>query len=638
MSTDRTERIRLDELNQPEGEQDPRISRKEGHRDDLAEIFNREGFVNPLIISEADYLIVDGNYRADVLESLSEQDEKFSQLEVIGRRDGYIYALPRKEIEIDPERASMELNLYRENNSQADCARFLKYLIETRIIESTTHGVNDDATASKLLIQLEHHRQRGDEWKHSEEVKSLLDRFMADLNFESVGSARTYLNYLNNSPQSVQEAWGREEIDRSHVEHLKELAKHTDEIELEKYVEGTANDKFSVRDLDEIKKELQDEETGPEDIDEDEFEQFTKEEVSQEDRERAERVADWYETSPGKILKQCYQLHNEGRDFRQELTEAVDEIEELERELAKREEERRQALENFDFSTDSRFAKGDADHRAPPIETENFGVFFHDCLEMDDEIEDESVQLFLTSPPYYEQRGTIPDGWPSYADYLDDMIERFEKMHSKLESGRYMVLVISDTMVDGILHDIPSDFSYFIRHELKQKLGELFHLEASITWDKTRPAKDRNGIFHETRNPLDYYPNWQTERLLVWRKGEKTKDEQYTVDPEQFRDYLNEIWQIPVEKDDSRHVAGFPTELAKIVVQLYSYPGDTIADPFLGYGTTLEAVRQLNSEASEDTRQGFGWENFISEDGNQQDYRKKIELHVGESTLSPFVT
>lgn len=66
MSADAPSTIDVRNLKQPEGEQDPRISRKEEHRDELAEIFEREGFVSPIIISEDDYFVVDGNYRAGV--------------------------------------------------------------------------------------------------------------------------------------------------------------------------------------------------------------------------------------------------------------------------------------------------------------------------------------------------------------------------------------------------------------------------------------------------------------------------------------------------------------------------------------------------------------------------------------------
>jgi hypothetical protein len=270
------ETIDVRDLQNPEGDQDPRIARKQEHEEDLSEIFNREGFLNPLIISEDDYFIVDGNYRAQVLESLGEQDEQFYSLEVIGKRDGYLFALPSREIEIDPERASMELNLYRENNSQADCARFLKYLVETRIIESSENGVNVDASPSELLTHLEHHRQRGDSWKHSEEVKKLLDRFMQDLNFSSAGSARTYINYLTNSPEVVREAWGKEEIERSHVEQLNEIAKHVSDDELQECVDDTADEMHSVRDLKSIKKDLQETEDEPEGETEDDSDEISE--------------------------------------------------------------------------------------------------------------------------------------------------------------------------------------------------------------------------------------------------------------------------------------------------------------------------------------------------------------------------
>jgi hypothetical protein len=76
--------------------------------------------------------------------------------------------------------------------------------------------------------------------------------------------------------------------------------------------------------------------------------------------------------------------------------------------------------------------------------------------------------------------------------------------------------------------------------------------------------------------------------------------------------------------------AGFTVDLPKKVIQLYSHPGDTIADVFGGYSMTLYAARILNEEVHPDEPDwtGYAWENFASETAEQEDYRERIDQLV----------
>jgi site-specific DNA-methyltransferase (adenine-specific) len=55
------------------------------------------------------------------------------------------------------------------------------------------------------------------------------------------------------------------------------------------------------------------------------------------------------------------------------------------------------------------------------------------------------------------------------------------------------------------------------------------------------------------------------------------------------------VWKIPPESARKiGHPAPFPVELAARVIQLYSYAGDVVLDPFVGSGTTCVAAKLLN--------------------------------------------
>lgn len=70
---------------------------------------------------------------------------------------------------------------------------------------------------------------------------------------------------------------------------------------------------------------------------------------------------------------------------------------------------------------------------------------------------------------------------------------------------------------------------------------------------------------------------------------------------EQWIAYVNGVWKIEPVKDTQEHPCIYPDELVKRLVQMFSYVGDTVLDPFLGSGTTVKVARELG-------REGIGYE------------------------------
>ncbi|MHB1830741.1 MAG: DNA-methyltransferase, partial [Candidatus Micrarchaeaceae archaeon] len=72
------------------------------------------------------------------------------------------------------------------------------------------------------------------------------------------------------------------------------------------------------------------------------------------------------------------------------------------------------------------------------------------------------------------------------------------------------------------------------------------------------------------------------------RKKETKKD---TIDNQEFMDYTKSIWTFPsVSAKKIGHPAPFPEELPRRLIQLYSFEGDIILDPFMGSGQTAIAA------------------------------------------------
>lgn len=127
-------------------------------------------------------------------------------------------------------------------------------------------------------------------------------------------------------------------------------------------------------------------------------------------------------------------------------------------------------------------------------------------------------------------------------------------------------------------------------------------MRGEIIWDKSASAGSSCawGSFKSASNPClrDIH-----EYLLVFSKGDyklpRTKFEKEeridTIESKEFVEFTKSIWRFPtVSAKRIGHPAPFPVELPRRLIELYSFKGDVIFDPFVGSGSTCIAA--LNSE------------------------------------------
>ena len=62
---------------------------------------------------------------------------------------------------------------------------------------------------------------------------------------------------------------------------------------------------------------------------------------------------------------------------------------------------------------------------------------------------------------------------------------------------------------------------------------------------------------------------------------------------EEWNKYFNGHWYFSGAKQD-KHLAMFPVELPHRLIKMFSFPGETVLDPFMGSGTTALSARKLN--------------------------------------------
>ena len=213
---------------------------------------------------------------------------------------------------------------------------------------------------------------------------------------------------------------------------------------------------------------------------------------------------------------------------------------------------------------------------------------------------DESIHLTFTSPPYYNARDyTLYESYEAYLQFLADI---FRQVHRITKEGRFFVLNTSPVIVPRMSR-AHSSKRYAIPFDLHPMLTQMgWEFIEDIVWVKPgRTAKNRNGGFFQHRKPLGYKANSVTEYVMVYRKKtDKLIDwnmrqyDEETVEASLVEGNYEKtnVWHIH-PASDKIHPAIFPTDLARRIIQFYSFKGDIVFDPFAGIGTVGVASLML---------------------------------------------
>lgn len=234
-------------------------------------------------------------------------------------------------------------------------------------------------------------------------------------------------------------------------------------------------------------------------------------------------------------------------------------------------------------------------------------LYRHDARDLD-VLADENVHLAVTSPPYWtlkEYRKN--DGQLGHVEDYDEFLAQLDKVwrhcFRALVPGGRLIVVVGDVCLsrrrNGGRHTVIPLHASIQEH--CRSLG--FDNLAPIIWHKIANALHEvegggGGFLGKPYEPNAVIKN-DIEFILMQRKPGGYRSPSLAarvlsvISAENHRLWFQQIWNGVTGASTKDHPAPYPVELAERLIQMFSFVGDKVLDPFGGTGTTTLAASRL---------------------------------------------
>lgn len=256
------------------------------------------------------------------------------------------------------------------------------------------------------------------------------------------------------------------------------------------------------------------------------------------------------------------------------------------------------------------------------------------------ELESDSIQLVVTSPPYWNVRdygGEQLGFGQSYKEYVESLNRVWSECLRVLKPNGKIAVNFQPLPISGSESGFNRRVIKNIMFDVESFMEENgLYLSGMHYWNKAEYVN--NVSWGSYPKPTNIYSNTSFEQIFVWIKSGSTRKipkevlERNLLAKEEWRHWaVRCIWDdiSPVIKINSKgknrfgHSAPFPEDIPFRIVRMHTVEGEWVLDPFLGSGTTLKICRLLK-------RKGIGYE-------INTDYRSLITKRIQEEWMPPTI-
>mgnify|MGYP000864157861 FL=1 len=219
------------------------------------------------------------------------------------------------------------------------------------------------------------------------------------------------------------------------------------------------------------------------------------------------------------------------------------------------------------------------------------------------EVPDKSVHLVITSPPYWQLKDYGTDDQIGFNDtyeaYINHLNLVWKECYRVLYDGCRLCINIGDQFARSV---------YYGRYKVIPIHSEIirfceavgFDFMGQIIWQKATTMNTTGGgaVMGSFPHPRNGIVKLDFEYILLFKKqGNAPKPTpeqkaQSAMTNEEWNTYFNGHWYFNGAKQN-KHLAMFPEELPKRLIKMFSFPEETVLDPFMGSGTTAAVANTL---------------------------------------------